>query len=588
MGNSDSRTIFREHIQMMGNEDLSASYDFWNSLFTLDFSVQDSFQMVSDEDVERLINEYQMNLAKLIDLSLRNIEVSIAQPLKLDSSQIQCTSNSVKILARVIPCTFKYPSIMQIWMEDNKLFNLIKNVIDLLHTPVYSVTASFTIKKTEGIVLALLWKEGLLNQTPTVDANEGVWLRRYELLLLLKAIFSDLPPKFISSRGGSYISNQTFTLQTIYSILNTLITFNPSGIWNLPYTSYYNTLNKERCLKTGLQVLVLINYLSPSQSSHVMSNVRTVLKTLKNREDLMLIWNGILGIVTSIMVSSNTYLPGSQKTFKLNHEVLMFLLTFIKENEGFVHLVVNSDSSLKLIPWILSILLKSTDKSAVSLCSYVLIKLSEQRKFCISLNSLLQSCPLDLPLFSGSYADMSILAISKLILSKSIHQSAVLLLLTFICNFSPYVKSICPLSCHSLIKILQELSLTLNEDTNLEALALHLEVICNFVQYQWRGASGLVFWLLQNSAIVYKLDKLAIEKIKNFLPVCVEVVKSLKDLKVLALQEFQNEIKDVTLVGVLPQPHQIVTRKINFEDEKMVKFVFGMFFVDENGKVVYE
>jgi hypothetical protein len=376
----------------------------------------------------------------------------------------------------------------------------------------------------------------------------------------------------------------------VYSILNTLITFNPSGLWNLPYTSYLNTQNKEKTLKIGLQLLSLLNFLTPGQSSvNPSNNVKTVLKSLKNREDLRLLCTGIQGIYQSILISNNTYFPGSQKTFNLTNELLMFLLVLIKENESFVHVLISSEASVKLIPWILSTLLKSSEKLQVSLCSYVLIKLSEHRKFCIYLNSPLPSCPLDLPLFSGSYSDMTLIAISKIILSKALlHASALQLLLTFISNFSPFIKTICPLASHSLIKVLQDLSLVLTEETNLEALALLLEIICNFLQYQWRGSSALVYWLLQNSAIVYKIDKLESPKLAGFIKVCVEVVKELKDLKGLALQDFQNEIKEVTLVGLLPQPHQIVTRKINFDDEKMVRFVFEMFFVDENGKVCYE
>jgi len=88
--------------------------------------------------------------------------------------------------------------------------------------------------------------------------------------------------------------------------------------------------------------------------------------------------------------------------------------------------------------------------------------------------------------------------------------------------------------------------------------------------------------------LVHKLEKSLIYKQTPYPEVCLLVVRNLKDLKILQVPQFCEDIKAITLVGILPQPHQIVTRRINFEDEKMMSFVFQMFFLGDNSQVVFE
>lgn len=591
MGNSDSRTIFREHIQQLVNEDLSSSYEFWNSLFTLDASMQDIFQMVSDEDISRLLADYRPNFFKIIEYCTLNIEQSSSKILSLDQQQIICTSNSVKILTRIIPSTYKLLNYLQFWWESKRLPALVKSVLDLMHTQVYTVTASLSIKKSDGIVLALLWKEGLLLKAPTVEVGDNVWLRRYELLLFIKSCLADIFPELKVSPSANFLVTQNCTLQLVYSLLNTLITFNPNGLWSLPYSSYLNTSNKEKCLKIGLQIICLLNYCTPIQPSNLLiSNVKNVIKGINAREDLFLIWNALQGLFNSIMTANNTYLPGSQKSFKLNEEILMILLTFINENEGFIHALISQETCLKIVPWILNVALLTKKKTTTCLCAYLLIKLSEHRKFCVYLNAPLLTCQLDLPLFSGTYADLCIISISKLILNNTLSEfSSLVLYLNFLCNISPFCKEICQLASHSLIKVLQGLSVSyFSEESSHEALTLHLEILASLIQYQYRGSYHMIYWLLQNSNLIYKLEKSSIYKQTPYPEVCHLVVQNLKDLKILPVAQFCEDIKSITLVGILPQPHQIVTRRINFEDEKMLSFVFQMFFLSDNSQVVFE
>ena len=71
--------------------------------------------MISEDDIFRMVNEYQNNFIKLLDYSILNMEENYHQVLNLDYEQLIITSNSVKLLARVIPITYTKNYSYEIW-----------------------------------------------------------------------------------------------------------------------------------------------------------------------------------------------------------------------------------------------------------------------------------------------------------------------------------------------------------------------------------------------------------------------------------------------------------------------------------------
>lgn len=581
MGNSDSRTILRDHIQQLVNEDISDDgNDFWPSLFTLESTIEDINSMVSEDDIGRLISDYRNNYIKLLDYSIQILEESYNQVLSLDSEQIICTSNAVKILARIIPISYKFPVSENLWWETSRAFRAIRSSVGLLHTQVYTVYASLSIEKSDGIILAMLWKEGLLLRDRVPDVPEPIWQRRFELLALVKNLISDIPLNKNSSRTVDLLINDIWFLQTVYSVLNTLICFNPYGFWNLPYASYVRSPNMEKAIKIGLQVVCMLNF-TEGPIGPKGNKVKNAIAGIRDRGDLISLWKAIKDVLNSVYIAKNTYLPGSQKPFKLEDEILLLLFTLVKENDGFLQLVVYQKDMIDILFPIFHILLQVPDQFICVICAYIIIKFSEHRRFCVSLNAPVNNTLLDLPLFTGNYGDLLIITFSKLILSKNPatdHCSH--LFLTAICNISPVLKTICPISSHNLIKLLQDFSLASwsESEPEIHAIRLLLEIINNFVQYQWRGSCYLVYWLLQNSSMIYKINKISSPKSKEFSDVCEQVVQSFKEMKGVEQEQFAEIFKQTTLVGILPLPHQIVSRKITFEDKKMLSCCLKYFY----------
>jgi High-temperature-induced dauer-formation protein len=585
MGNADSRTLFREHIQQLVNEDLQEeTQEFWKSLFTIEATIEDVFLMVPEEDVMRLLVDYRLNFVKLIDTCIQTMEESYNQVYNLDNQQLICTSNSIKIIFRIIPVTYAKDNSEEIWWESSRMHRIIKTCLGLLHAPVYSVYASLSTPKNDVIPLALLWKEGLLTKEPMVEASEKIWERRYELLLLLKTVIEEI--KYKSTKSVHLIMKESWTQLTIYSILNTLIGFNPYGFLGLPYASYVISVNKQNCIKIGLQIISILAFLNTNQvplKSQIKSNmVQNVLSGIKDRSELNLIWKSIKEILNTKFIAKNTYLPGSQKPCDLDEEILTFFNVMLIENKDFINVVVSTKSCIDILMPLFYILLQTPNSFICDLCLKIIRKLSENRKFCVLLNTNLNSCSLDLPLFTGNYADLLICGVTKLVFLKNDYlESKYTTMLIILCNFSCYIKSLSTVSSHNILKLLQEFSIKLLSNhlsSSQEDLGLILEIINNFIQYQWRASACLVYWILQNSSLFYKIQKVCKEHIKDFVEVIIILIQNLNELKSVSQFEFLGIMRRTTLVGILPVPHQISERQAAHNSDEILQDMLLAFY----------
>lgn len=67
MGNSDSRTIFRDQLQILLSSEVTENdYDYWQGLLSLPTSSEDIFTMLPHKDIRKLIEDRPNNLFSLI------------------------------------------------------------------------------------------------------------------------------------------------------------------------------------------------------------------------------------------------------------------------------------------------------------------------------------------------------------------------------------------------------------------------------------------------------------------------------------------------------------------------------------------
>jgi hypothetical protein len=140
------------------------------------------------------------------------------------------------------------------------------------------------------------------------------------------------------------------------------------------------------------------------------------------------------------------------------------------------------------------------------LCTFTLLKLSGERSFGVSLNKPYQlQLPVDVPLFSGSHADLLVIVLHKLIVSGLEKLSALYsCFLTIICNVSPYCKSFGSVAAVKLVNLLQLFvspRFLYAAEGNHIYVGMLLETLNNIVQYQYEGNGNVVYAIIRRREI---------------------------------------------------------------------------------------
>ncbi|CAG9333085.1 unnamed protein product [Blepharisma stoltei] len=564
MGNTDSRTIFRDQIQHLLNENIPDSEtEFWDMFFTLPVTSEDVFAMVLSDDVRKLIDDKPNNLYHIIEYSLIFMDEAWQQVEELNSNRMIAVNNAVRFLTRIVPFTLENQErtgFYEFWWGENpRAFRLLKACVGLMFTPLYSVVASLqrtSIDNFNQVELALLWKGGLLTPNIGEDVSTQMWDNRYELLRLLLACIGENMYEEMSKMSERVnpwlwlLCSQAipFSAQLFYSIVNILISYDPYGMWNLPYASYWSSAVKERALQSSLDILVLmlefvppnderLNKLKPhelrakqlietrqvTQGALFRNEMQLRLRDISKDEDFQKIITGFNKIVTTGIVAQNTYLPSSQKIVPCTEEILILLWLLIESNEKFYNYLIKSNAKELIVPIIYCILEKMESVSHYGLLciiTNILIKLSENRKFSVSLNAKYSgNLPVSFPNFNGTYADVLIITVGKIIQAgnqalEGIYPS----LLIIITNISPYLKSLSVVSSQTIMRFFETFSLQrwlLASPTNHYLIFYVLEIIANLIQYQWQASSYLILYIIRKKDLFVKLNKLKLEEEEN-------------------------------------------------------------------------
>lgn len=620
MGNNDSRTIFRDQIQILVNEDIpSDKFEYWDMLFNLSITSLDVYSMIPDADIITLISTRKENFLRLLDYSISILEDII---LTQDLTPIKITAgcSSAKILVRLIPFIAEDNNLM--WDDQYRGIKLIITVLKLMFTSNFAVPGKTKneISECEHFDENRLWGYGLRKVVNNEQINGTMWMVRYDLVKILLTLCStemfrkpnepcrNLFSLFLVSKANVYVS------QLFYSLVNTVVSFNHMGYWKLPYSSYFNYEYQEKTVQLSIQLLCCLAYVKNEfydnfcilekagfNDEDFSKNYFVVkLGEINQKDEMLLIYNSCKELLSIVTMSQNTYLPGSVKDIQCKDEIIILLWVFIKHSPGFKEFLGSQENAYELFISLVQ-MLSSQDFIIISCTSYILLHLSTLRGVSSNLHHPFPNMNMDLPLFYGNYSDFIIIALSRIIFMNSVFYTPLHpYFFMIICNISPYVRSLCPISSQSLIRLLEKVSTRIflleNEKNNYQLFYI-LETINNIIEYQWQASSVLILNLIRKKETLFKIFQIPerweetketseswktkdwFSKWAQLLPF--DILKCLMQYVIPNLDAFTklnpkasedqilNHISQMTLIGLLPPPGRIITRVIevnNYSD----------------------
>lgn len=141
---------------------------------------------------------------------------------------------------------------------------------------------------------------------------------------------------------------------------------------------------------------------------------------------------------------------------------------------------------------------------------FILLLLSGERNFGVRLNKpYTATVPMDIPVFSGSHADLLITVFHKIIATG--HQRLQPLfdcLLTILVNVSPYLKTLSMVASIKLLHLLEAFStpwFLFSSPSNHHLVFFLLEIFNNIIQYQFDGNSNLVYTIIRKRQVFHSL-----------------------------------------------------------------------------------
>ena len=529
---------------------------------------------------------------------------------------------------------------------------MIQTLMRCLFLPEFTVPLSqFDEEKievhSENLDENVLWQIGLGVTKPNQSVRKPSWEQmenRNDVVKCLLTCFSgvlyteadtcaEFDNKFLTIAVSEKMPN---TYNLMYSLLNFIIAYDPRG--SLPYSSQLASDYYVQYIETSLHILCVLLQHKPKDQVNVYQTIFA--NHFRNITDMTLLYNRIVLLLRNVVDANYTYLPSSQKIIEFYEEVLLLLWLILNASPVF-RLFICKELNITelLIPLLFIIQLHSKQVSKfpiVQLASFTVLLLSGNREFGVALNQPYKiSTPLEVPAFDGSYSDLLILFLNKVMVSdKGIIRGLYDCMLTIIANISPYTKSLTMLSSVKLLNLFEAFASSrflYSSEKNYQFVGLLLEVFNNIIQYQYEGNVHVIYSVLRRGKLFQDLNqepdlasireaimkkheqKQATSETKLDLPFLPteEWVKSWKpklplytittlintlspDIEKICSQEYATEedvinyLKNTTLVGLLPVPHAIIIRTFQGNpriDTFIITFVWGCIFIKMSSRV---
>ncbi|XP_058025505.1 protein HID1 isoform X1 [Ahaetulla prasina] len=424
--------------------------------------------------------------------------------------------------------------------------SLLLAIADLLFCPEFTVQShrKNNVDTAEDIhaidSCEYIWEAGVgFAHSPSPNFSHD--LNRTELLKLLLTCFSEvmyLPPSSDSSNTNPWVqffcsTENRHALPLFTSLLNIVCAYDPVG-YGIPYNHLLFSDYREPLVEQAAQVLIVtLDYDTSTSSSPTVDGTTTgtvmddtdppgpdnlfvnYLSRIHREEDFQFVLKGVARLLSNPLVQ--TYLPNSTKKIQFHQELLVLFWKLCDFNKKFLFFVLKSSDVLDILVPILFFLNDArADQSRVGLMHigvFILLLLSGERNFGVRLNKPYSvRVPMDIPVFTGTHADLLIIVFHKIITSG--HQRLQPLfdcLLTIIVNVSPYLKSLSMVAANKLLHLLEAFSTTwflFSMVQNHHLVFFLLEVFNNIIQYQFDGNSNLVYAIIRKRNVFHQLANL--------------------------------------------------------------------------------
>ncbi|TMS22272.1 Protein HID1 [Larimichthys crocea] len=499
MGNADTKLHFRKAVIQLTTktQPVEASDDaFWDQ-FWADSSttVQDVFALVPAAEIRAVREESPSNLATLCYKAVERL-VQAAESGCPSEKERQIVLNCTRLLTRILPYIFEDADWRGFFWstvpgagragrldedddEDDArplAESLLLAVADLLFCPDFTAQSH----KKNGLDAP--------EDIRSIDSCEYIW---------------EAGVGFAQSPPLNYVHDMNrHALPLFTSLLNVVCAYDPVG-YGIPYNHLLFSDHREQLVEQAVQILIVtlehdagsaagaaLQALERSASPSALEEHEAAgpdnlfvnyLSRIHREEDLGFILKGLARLLNNPLVQ--TYLPRSTKKIQFHQELLILFWKFSRV--GLMHIAV-----------------------------FILLLLSGERNFGVRLNKpYTLRVPMDVPVFTGTHADLLIVIFHKVITSG--HQRLQPLfdcLLTIIVNISPYLKSLSMVSANKLLHLLEAFStpwFLFSYAQNHHLVFFLLEAFNNIIQYQFDGNSNLMYAIIRKRSIFHQLANLA-------------------------------------------------------------------------------
>lgn len=410
---------------------------------------------------------------------------------------------------------------------------------------------------THRVDARVVWKGGVgvSDQMPIMSSGKHYSARCEVLRCILACLsgplfqnaeeYQDHPPVWLLRCTGGEVAH---TANIFCSLMSTVFSYDPVG-WGVPYGGYFASGTEEDLVDVALQVLCVVMDFDPKDeqapepggvvketgTEEELSNeagerkrprnvFRYMLQNISKDAEIDLIFAGIVRLLSTVHQANQTYLPNSFRSVGFYQEALVLLWHLLAANPNFTRRVVDHLDTNQIILPVLYLLQQAQNApqlvGLLHTASFVLLVLSSERSFAVRLNEPYSGkIPLTIPQFQGCHADVIALTLHKVV-SDSIlrpqNDALVEMLLTVLCNVSPYVKCFALESCLKLLSLVERCSRSgylFRSAFTHHGLIFLLEMINNVIQYQFEGNSMLVYSVLRQKECFQHLSELKLPKV---------------------------------------------------------------------------
>uniref|UniRef100_A0A8C1QIJ4 HID1 domain containing n=1 Tax=Cyprinus carpio TaxID=7962 RepID=A0A8C1QIJ4_CYPCA len=555
MGNTDSKLNFRKAVIQLTTktQPVEATDDaFWDQFWAdTATTVQDVFALLPAAEIRAVREESPSNLATLCYKAVEKL-VQGAESGCPTEKEKQIVLNCTRMLSRILPYIFEdqdwrgffwstVPGAGRAGDEDEGARPLAESLLlavaDLLFCPDFTVQSHKkgrpdSVEDMQSLdSCEYIWEAGVgFAQSPPLNYIHDI--NRTELLRLLLTCFSEamyLPPTSDNSILNPWVTffcstENRHALPLFTSLLNVVCAYDPIG-YGIPYNHLLFSDYREQLVEQAVQILIVTleheggqPYRPPSPSSMSIGPNNlfvNYLSRIHREEDYDFVLKGLARLLTNPL--TQTYLPNSTKKIQFHQELLVLFWKLCDFNKKFLFFVLKSSDVLDILVPILYYLNDArADQSRVGLMHisvFILLLLSGERNFGVRLNKPYSlHVPMDIPVFTGTHADLLIVVFHKIITSG--HQRLQPLydcLLTIVVNVSPYLKSLSMVAANKLLHLLEAFSTTwflFSAPQNHHLVFFLLEAFNNIIQYQFDGNCNLVYAIIRKRNVFHQLANL--------------------------------------------------------------------------------